>query len=209
MNIMDGSTYGLTVQFGRMNPSDSQTINTSETQQNQGPNSFLSILNLLDTNADGQIDAQELKFGAGFMINSMLQAKDLNGDQLLSPEEAGISSGAATQLDSGSDGSLSAKELITAADKVIDGLVSVLDTNGDGALSPQELAIFEFLFSGNTSFLAGLKGSEPVAAEPTPEVAPVASSEAAVAAQSTTATQTATSGPTSTQQTQKIVNLKV
>ncbi|MGA3086813.1 MAG: hypothetical protein ABSE95_18835 [Thermodesulfobacteriota bacterium] len=51
-------------------------------------------------------------------------------------------------LDVNSDGKLSAKEMITAADKLIDGLVPILDTNGDGTLSRDELAVFELLFTG-------------------------------------------------------------
>jgi Ca2+-binding EF-hand superfamily protein len=128
-----------------------QAGNTSETQKTQESNSFLSILNLLDTNADGKIDTDELKFGAGFMINSLVNAQDQNGDQLLSAEEAGVSSSLVSQLDTDSDGKLSAGEMITPADKIIDGLVPILDTNGDGALSREELAVFELLFTGHSS----------------------------------------------------------
>ena len=65
-----------------------------------------------------------------------------------------------SQLDTNSDQNLSAGEMITAADKIIDGLVPVLDTNGDGALSREELAIFELLFAGNSSMAsAGEKGT--------------------------------------------------
>lgn len=133
----------MTIQFGRIDSNDSQNWKSAYAEQTLEPNSFLSILNLLDVNTDGKTDTDELKFGAGFMVNSMIQAKDLNGDQALSAEEAGIPQFAAAQLDTDSSGTLSAKEIITPADKIIDGLVSVLDTDGDKALSPQELAIFE------------------------------------------------------------------
>jgi hypothetical protein len=136
----------------------------AETQQTQNSNSFVSNLNLLDTNADGLISADELKFGAGLMINNMIQSKDLNGDQVLSAEEAGIPQTAFTQLDTDGGGTLSADELTTEADKIIDGLVSVLDTNGDKALSPDELAVFELLFTGQPS-LAATIGQESSASQ--------------------------------------------
>jgi hypothetical protein len=151
MNAINGVNFGFSVQSGDMNYDSAQNLNTSETQNSQGPNSFLSILNLLDVNADQKIDTEELKFGAGFMINSLIQAKDQNADQALSAEEAGVAPGTVSQLDTNSDQNLSAGEMITAADKIIDGLVPLLDTNGDGALSQEELAIFGLLFAGKTN----------------------------------------------------------
>jgi hypothetical protein len=151
MNAIDGVNFGFSVQLGNMNYENMENRNTLEAPPAQGANSFLSILNLLDVNADGKIDPEELKFGAGFMINSLIQAKDQDGDQALSAEEAGVSPGTVSQLDTNSDQQLSAGEMITAADKIIDGLVPVLDTNGDGALSREELAVFELLFTGHSS----------------------------------------------------------
>jgi hypothetical protein len=150
MNAINGVNFGFSVQLGDMNYDSAQNSNTSETRNNQETNSFLSILNLLDVNADEKIDPQELKFGAGFMINSLIQAKDQNGDLLLSAEEAGVSPNTVSQLDTNSDQQLSAGEMITAANKIIDGLMPVLDINGDGTLSREELAVFELLFAGNT-----------------------------------------------------------
>ena len=150
MNAINGVNFGFSVQLGDMNYDSAQYSNTSGTQNNQETDSFLSILNLLDTNADGKIDPNELKFGAGFMINSLVQAKDQDGDQALSAQELGVSPGVVSQLDTDSDQKLSAGEMITATDKIIDGLVPVLDTNGDGALSREELAVFELLFTGNS-----------------------------------------------------------
>jgi hypothetical protein len=194
MNLIDGATYGLTVQFGRIDPNDSQW-NTSESPQTQGPDSFLSILNLLDVNADKKIDSDELKFGAGFAINSMIQSKDTNFDQLLSPEEAGVSSDVVAQLDTDSDQMLGAKEMITSADKIIDGLVSFLDTDGDKALSPQELAIFELLFTGNSS-LGAMNAGKSEAPQEVSEETP-ASPEVAAVQPETSANQTTTSTPMS------------
>ncbi len=150
MNAINGVNFGFSVQLGDTNYDSAQNLNTSETGNTQETNSFLSILNLLDTNADGKIDTDELKFGAGFMINNLAQAKDQDGDQALSAQELEVSPGVVSQLDTDSDQKLSAGEMITATDKIIDGLVPVLDTNGDGALSREELAVFELLFTGNT-----------------------------------------------------------
>jgi hypothetical protein len=119
----------------------------STTQETNEPNSFYSILKLFDTNADGEIGADELKFGAGFMINSLLLTRDGNQDELLSAEEAGVPLAAVNYLDTDADQMLSTKEMITPADKIIDGLVSILDTDGDKALSKEELSIFDLLFN--------------------------------------------------------------
>ena len=154
MNAVNGVNFGFSVQSGDMKYDSTQKLKTSGTQNNQEPNSFLSILNLLDVNADQKIDTQELKFGAGFMINSLIQAKDQDSNLLLSAEEAAVSPGVVSQLDTNSDQQLGAGEMITAANKIIDGLVPVLDTNGDGGLSREELAIFELLFSSSPSAVA-------------------------------------------------------
>jgi len=124
MNAVNGVNFGFTVQLGDLFYDSTQDGNTSGTQKTQESNSFLSILNLLDVNADEKIDTNELKFGAGFMINNLINAQDQNGDHLLSAEELGVSPSLISQLDTDSDGNLSAKEMITAADKIIDGLVS-------------------------------------------------------------------------------------
>ena len=150
MNASSAVNSLLSTQNVVKNSNSFQTNNVSKTQELTETNSFLSILNLLDTNADGKIDIDELKFGAGFMINSLVQAKDQDGDQALSAQELEVSPGIVSQLDTDSDQKLSAGEMITATDKIIDGLVPVLDTNGDGALSREELAVFELLFTGNT-----------------------------------------------------------
>jgi hypothetical protein len=123
----------------------SKTKNVSKTQESSEANSFLSILKLLDVNADKKIDTEELKFGAGFFINSLILSKDMNGDEALSAEEIGSSPAVVTQLDTDLDGMVGAKELITPANKIIDGLMPFLDIDGDSALGRNELAIFELL----------------------------------------------------------------
>jgi hypothetical protein len=147
MNAINGVNFGFSVQLGNMNYDLNKNVSPSEAPTAQGPNSFLSILKLLDANADGKVDTEELKFGSGFMINNLLYSQDRDGNQLLSAEEAGIPSGLISQLDSNSDQQLGAGEMISAANKIIDGLVPLLDINGDKALSREELAIFELLFN--------------------------------------------------------------
>jgi len=155
MDAINGVNLDLSVKFGDMNYDTTKPLSQTETPAAQEPNSFLSILNMLDVNADGKIDPEELKFGAGFMINNLINNLDQDGDQLLSAQEAGVSPGVISQLDTDSDQKVSAKEMITAADKIIDGLVNLLDTDGDKALSQDELGLFELLFNGQTSANTG------------------------------------------------------
>jgi Ca2+-binding EF-hand superfamily protein len=129
---------------------DSGSKETQQTQQDSGTDSLFSFLETFDTNADGLISADELKSAVGSMVDGLIQAKDQNGDQTLSVDEAGIPQQAYTQLDTDSNGQLSAAELKTETDKIIDGFVSLLDTNGDNALSSDELAVLNLLFPGNS-----------------------------------------------------------
>jgi hypothetical protein len=154
MNAIDGLSSGLTVLQPVNNTDVSRPLAVSENQPKAEDDSFQSVLHFLDVNADGKIDSNELKFGVGFMINQILFANELNGDQALPVGDAGLSPEAIAQPGPNSNQLLGTKEKISAADKVIDGLVSLLDTDGDQALSKQELAIFEFLFRG-ISWAAG------------------------------------------------------
>lgn len=152
MNSIGGVNFGFSVQLGDMRyDTTTQNSNTSKIGKNQETNSFLSILNLLDVNADTKTDTQELKFGAGFMMNSLLYAKDQDGNLLLSAKEAGMAPGTIGLFDTDSDGQLSAGEMISETNKIIDGLVPLLDKDGDNALSRAELGIFELLFSSRPS----------------------------------------------------------
>jgi hypothetical protein len=151
MNAISEVSSWLTPQNVSTNYDNSNTKNGLKTQAGNETNSFLSFLNLLDVNADEKIETQELKFGAGFFINCLIQSKDLNGDEALSAEETGVSPAVVTSLDTDSDGTVSAKELITPASAIIDGVMSVMDIDGDQALSQSEMAIFELLFSSLSS----------------------------------------------------------
>lgn len=152
MNALGAVSSWLTSQnvFGDL---DNFQIKTdSQTQGSKESESFFSVLKLLDTNADGNIGTDELKFGAGFMINSMVYGRDTNGDEMLSAEEVGVSPGIINAFDTNGDQNLGAGEIITPANKIIDGLVSLLDLDGNQLLSNQEMAIIELLFSAIPSF---------------------------------------------------------
>lgn len=151
MQAISGINFDFSVNLGKMNNDSVENSTRTETPTTQGPNSFLSILKLLDVNADEKIDMEELKFGSGFMINNLLYAQDRDGDQLLSAQEAGVPAGVVSRIDADSDQKVSAGEMITTANKIIEGLLPLLDIDGDKALSREEMAIFELLFSSRTS----------------------------------------------------------
>jgi hypothetical protein len=151
MNAISKVISGLTAQNVGLNYDNFQTKNVLKTQESTGTNSFLSILKLLDVNADNALDSSELKLGLeGFVSNFILQ-RDLDADQALNAQEAGISTGAISHLDSNADQLVDGGEIISEAGRILDGLVSILDTNNDKMLSMEELSIFELLFSSAPS----------------------------------------------------------
>jgi hypothetical protein len=151
MNAISKVISGLTAQNVGLNYDNFQTKNVLKTQESAGTNSFLSILKLLDVNADNALDSSELKLGLeGFVSNFILQ-RDLDADQALNAQEAGISTGAISHLDSNADQLVDGGEIISEAGRILDGLVSILDTNNDKMLSMEELSIFELLFSSAPS----------------------------------------------------------
>jgi len=145
MNVLSEMSSWLTTQnvFGNNN----NTNSTATTTKTDGPESFSSILKLFDTDADGKVSTDELKFGAGFAINSLLFNKDANQDQFFNSAELGVPAAVINYLDTNGDQQLSAKEIITPADKIVDGVVSALDLDGDKALSDGEMSIFDLLFN--------------------------------------------------------------
>ena len=151
MNAISKATSGLTAQNVVMNYDRFQTKNVSRTQERTETNSFLSILKQLDVNADDSLDTKELKFGLEGFISNFIFQRDLDGDQALNAEEAGISTGAYSHLDADSDQLVDNGEIISEAGRILDGLVSILDTNSDKVLSRKELTIFELLFSSSPS----------------------------------------------------------
>jgi len=154
VNAISKVISGLTAQNVFKNYDNFQTQNVSRTQEGTASNAFLSILKQLDINADDSLDTNELKLGLeGFITNFVLE-RDLNEDQALNSEEAGISTGAFSHLDANSDQSVDNGEIISEAGRILEGLVSILDTNNDKMLSGEELTIFELLFSSNPSAAA-------------------------------------------------------
>ena len=151
MNAISNVTSALTAQNAIKNYNNFQTKDVLKTQDSTGTNSFLSILKLLDVNADNSLDTDELKLGLeGFVSNFVLE-RDLDADQALNAEEAGISAGAISHLDSNSNQLVDGEEIIAEAGRILDGLIPILDTNNDKTLSMEELSIFELLFSSRPS----------------------------------------------------------
>jgi hypothetical protein len=151
MNAISKVTSGLTAQNMVMKNDGFQNKNVLKTQESTETNSFLSIFKQLDVNGDDSLDVNELKLGLeGFITNFIFQ-RNLNEDQALNAEEAGISTGAFSQLDANSDQLVDNGEILSEAGRILDGLVSILDTNNDKVLSMKELTIFELLFSSTPS----------------------------------------------------------
>ena len=151
MNAISNVISGLTAQNAIKNYDNFQTKNVLKTQEGTGTNSFLSILKLLDVNADNSLDTDELKLGLEGFISNFVLERDLDADQALNAEEAGISTGAISHLDTNSNQLVDGEEIISEAGRILDGLVSILDTNNDKTLSGEELSIFELLFSSRPS----------------------------------------------------------
>ena len=151
MNAISKVTSALTAQNAIKNYDNFQTKDVLKTQDSTGTNSFLSILKLLDVNADNSLDTDELKLGLEGFISNFVLERDLNADQALNAEEAGISAGAISHLDANSDQLVDGGEIISEAGRILDGLIPILDTNNDKMLSMEELSIFELLFSSRPS----------------------------------------------------------
>jgi Ca2+-binding EF-hand superfamily protein len=112
----------------------------------QNQSSFQSILQLLDTNGDSSLDANELRTGMEGFISNFILTRDLNGDQALNVEETGISAEAVQHLDANGNQLMEGEEILAEAGRIFEGLIALLDTNKDQSLSMQELAIVELLF---------------------------------------------------------------
>lgn len=134
-----------------LNNNNSQTRNVSTTQEGAETNSFLSIFKQLDVNADNSLDTDELKIGLEGFISTFILERDLDADQALNAEEAGISTGAFSHLDGDSNQLVDNGEIISEAGRILDGLVTILDTNKDKMLSGEELTIFELFFGSRPS----------------------------------------------------------
>ena len=151
MNAISEVISGLTARNVVMKNDGVQNTNVTITPERTDPNSFQSIFKLLDVNADDSLDTDELKLGLEGFISNFILGRDLDRNQALNAEEAGVSTGVISNLDANSDQLVDGGEIITEAGRILDGLVSILDTNNDKTLSRGELAIFELLFSSRPS----------------------------------------------------------
>ena len=146
VNALAKIASGFMTQNAAGNFDSLQTGNLSNTRESPGTSSFQSVLQLLDTNGDGALDSNELQVGLEGFISTFMLARDLDGDQALNAEEAGISPAAVSGLDSNGNQRVDGGEVLTQAGRILEGLISLLDTNKDQSLSTQELAIIELLF---------------------------------------------------------------
>jgi hypothetical protein len=137
---------GLVTQNAAGNYGNLQTGTVADTRGSAGTSSFQSILQLLDTNGDGSLEKNEIQVGVEGLISAFFLSRDLDGDQALDTEEAGISPQAAAALDANGNQKMDGEEVLFEAGRILEGLISLLDTNQDQSLSTQELAIFELLF---------------------------------------------------------------
>lgn len=147
MNLISNIASGLMAQNVAKNYGSVKTQDSSRVQGQTETNSFQSIFKLLDANGDDALDANELKIGLEGFVSNFILNRDLNSDQALNAEEAGLSVGNISQLDANADQLLDGGEISTEAGRIMEGLVSLLDTDGDGTLSGKELTILELLFS--------------------------------------------------------------
>jgi hypothetical protein len=164
MNAISEINSWLTTQNVVKNYDGLQAKKVSEKQESSGTNSFLSILKLLDVNGDDSLDTNELKVGLEGFISNFIFERDLDKDLALSAEEAGVSTGVISHLDTNSNHSVNGGEIISEAGRILDGLVSIFDTNGDKILSREELSILELLFSSSPSEV-GNQGSNSASVE--------------------------------------------
>ncbi|RPH89621.1 MAG: hypothetical protein EHM75_02040, partial [Desulfobacteraceae bacterium] len=134
MNAISKVISGLAAQNAVMKYDGFQNNNVLRTQQRTETNSFHSILKQLDGNADDSLDTRELKLGLEGFITNFIFGRDLNQDQALNAEEAGISTGAFSHLDTDSNRLVDNGEILSEAGRILDGLISILDTNNNKRL---------------------------------------------------------------------------
>jgi len=115
------------------------------------------LLSLVDSNSDGQIQANEVRQMVQTTVQSIYAAADTNRDGQLSPSEAnaamvGAARSAAQaafrQADADGNGQLSQAEFDKGLVEPANALFHMLDINNDGQISPQEAqAVERFLAS--------------------------------------------------------------
>jgi Ca2+-binding EF-hand superfamily protein len=137
---------GLLAQNVTRNYDVLSTRDTANPRGKTETSSFQSMLQLIDTNGDGTLDANEMQVGLEGFISAFFLARDLDGDPGLNAEEAGISTEAASGLDANGNRKVDGEEVLDQAGRLLEGLIALLDANNDQSLSTRELAIIELLF---------------------------------------------------------------
>jgi hypothetical protein len=108
--------------------------------------SFQEIFELIDANTDLKLGADELSIMAHLFVEGMVLAKDLDGDEALNAEEAGVSPNLVTEVDTNQDNRIDGPELGSMTDDLLGSLIQALDKDEDQALSLKELALLYFIF---------------------------------------------------------------
>ena len=103
---------GLLAQNAAQNYGVLSTGNVASPRGKAETNSFQSILQLIDTHGDGALDADEMQVGLEGFISAFFLARDLDGDQGLNAEEAGISTEAASGLDANGNRKVDAEDVL-------------------------------------------------------------------------------------------------
>jgi len=119
-------------------------------------NAGQSVLSLLDSNNDGNVQAAELKQMVQTTVQSVFAAADTNRDGQLSPSELNAAMAGAARsavqasfqaADTDGNGQLSQAEYDKAIIQPANAIFHGLDANGDGQLSAQELQAAERIIS--------------------------------------------------------------
>jgi len=110
------------------------------------------VMSLLDSNSDGELQAQELRQMVQTTVQSLFAAADTDRDGQMSPSEVnGAIAGAARSIVSGvyqkadadNNGQLSQDEFNKAIIEPANAVLSILDANNDGQISAQEFQAAE------------------------------------------------------------------
>jgi len=139
----------LRVLFTRAQTNDPQGVATAR-------NAGQSVLSVLDTNNDGQLQGTEVKQAVQTTVQSFFAAADTNRDGQMSPSELNAAVAGAGRAavqaafqaaDSDNNGALSQAEYDKAIVQPANAVFKALDINNDGQLSTQELQAAERVLS--------------------------------------------------------------